>query len=47
VPLAGIGVARVGIPRVDATPVEEARVALVRTLVDEACFDLRPRWVRR
>jgi hypothetical protein len=47
VPLAGLGVARVGIPRVDATPVEEARVALVRTLVDEACFDLRPRWVRR
>jgi hypothetical protein len=47
VPLAGLGVARVGMPRVDATPVDEARLALIRNLVDEACFDLRPRWVRR
>jgi hypothetical protein len=47
VPVAALGVARVGVPRVDATPVEEARVALVQHLVDEACFDLRPRWVRR
>jgi len=47
VPVAALGVTRVGVPRVDATPVEEARVALVQDLVDEACFDLRPRWVRR
>ena len=47
VPVAALGVARIGVPRLDATPVEEARGALVRSLVDEACFDLRPRWVRR
>jgi len=47
VPVAALGVTRVGVPRFDATPVEDARVALVQDLVDEACFDLRPRWVRR
>jgi len=47
VPVAALGVTRVGVPRVDATPVEEARVALVQDLVGQASFDLRPRWVRR
>jgi hypothetical protein len=46
-PIAALGVGRVGLPRVDATPVEEARVALVQDLVGQATFDLRPRWVRR
>jgi nucleotide-binding universal stress UspA family protein len=47
VPVAALGVARIGVPRVDATPVEEARVALVQDLVGQASFDLRPHWVRR
>jgi hypothetical protein len=47
VPVAALGVARIGAPRVQATPVEEARAALVQDLVAQASFDLWPRWVRR
>jgi hypothetical protein len=47
VPVAALGVARVGAPHVEATPIEDARVALVQDLVAQASFDLWPRWVRR
>lgn len=46
VPLAGIDLTARGISRLDANPVEEARAALVQSLVDEATFDLRPHWVQ-
>lgn len=35
------------LPNVRTTPAEQARAILVRDLVQDVTFDLRPRWVRR
>ena len=45
--LAGIDLTTLGVRRVGATPAEEARALLMRDLVSDVTFDLRPRWVQR
>ncbi len=45
--LAGIDLTTVGVRHVGATPAEEARAILIRDLVSDVTFDLRPRWVQR
>lgn len=45
--IAGIDLTTAGISRIDANPAEEARRILVRDLIEDVTFDLRPRWVQR
>jgi hypothetical protein len=45
--LAGVDLTLDGVSRINANPADEARRILVRDLIEDVTFDLRPRWVQR
>lgn len=47
IPVMAIDGSLSSLPRVRTTPADEARAILVRDLVDDVTYDLRPRWVNR
>jgi hypothetical protein len=47
IPVVAVDGAFGALPSVRTTPVDEARAILVRDLVVDVTYDLRPRWVQR
>jgi hypothetical protein len=47
IPVVSFDSAPGGLPRLHAKPADEARAILVRDLVSDVTYDMRPMWVQR
>ncbi|HEY8120231.1 MAG TPA: hypothetical protein VII78_02850 [Myxococcota bacterium] len=47
IPVVAVNGSLAGLPNVRTTPAEEARAILLRDLVNDVTYDLRPQWVQR